>query len=89
MLDWAEKFCARYGNGQRKPDCHCSGWLEERGIDVTHRKETNPRFQQEWMSKVAGPVVSVKGPLGKIDWSLSTGLGVSVAGRTARGEPVK
>ena len=30
--------------------------------------------------KIAGPVVSVKGPLGKIDWSLSTGLGVSVSG---------
>ena len=29
--------------------------------------------------KVAGPIVSVKGPLGKIDWPLSTGLGVSVA----------
>jgi large subunit ribosomal protein L6 len=29
--------------------------------------------------KVAGPVVSVKGPLGKLDWSLSAGLGVSVA----------
>ena len=30
--------------------------------------------------KIDGSVVSVKGPLGKIDWSLSTGLGVSVAG---------
>jgi large subunit ribosomal protein L6 len=30
--------------------------------------------------KIAGPVVSVKGPLGKIDWPLSTGLGVSVSG---------
>ena len=29
--------------------------------------------------KVAGHIVSVKGPLGKIDWSLSTGLGVSIA----------
>jgi large subunit ribosomal protein L6 len=29
--------------------------------------------------KVAGPVVSVKGPLGKLDWSLSPGLGVSIA----------
>src|SRR5467141_3564693 len=29
--------------------------------------------------KVAGPIVSVKGPLGKLDWSLSTGLGVSIA----------
>jgi large subunit ribosomal protein L6 len=28
--------------------------------------------------KVAGSTVSVKGPLGKIDWSLSTGLGISV-----------
>ncbi|MEO8339397.1 MAG: 50S ribosomal protein L6 [Nitrospirota bacterium] len=30
--------------------------------------------------KVAGSVVSVKGPLGKIDWPLSTGIGVSIAG---------
>lgn len=30
--------------------------------------------------KVAGPIVSVKGPLGKIDWSLSSGLEVSMAG---------
>jgi large subunit ribosomal protein L6 len=29
--------------------------------------------------KVAGPIVSVKGPLGKLDWSLSSGLGVSIA----------
>jgi len=29
--------------------------------------------------KVAGSIVSVKGPLGKLDWSLSTGLGVSIA----------
>jgi large subunit ribosomal protein L6 len=29
--------------------------------------------------KVSGPIVSVKGPLGKIDWPLSTGLGVSIA----------
>ena len=29
--------------------------------------------------KVAGPVVSVKGPLGKLDWALSPGLGVSIA----------
>jgi large subunit ribosomal protein L6 len=29
--------------------------------------------------KVAGPIVSVKGPLGKIDWPLATGLGVSIA----------
>jgi large subunit ribosomal protein L6 len=29
--------------------------------------------------KVSGPIVSVKGPLGKIDWPLATGLGVSVA----------
>jgi large subunit ribosomal protein L6 len=29
--------------------------------------------------KIAGSTVSVKGPLGKIDWSLSAGLGVSVA----------
>jgi large subunit ribosomal protein L6 len=28
--------------------------------------------------KVAGPVVSVKGPLGKLDWALSSGLGVSI-----------
>lgn len=28
--------------------------------------------------KVAGPVVSVKGPLGKLDWSLTAGIGVSV-----------
>jgi large subunit ribosomal protein L6 len=28
--------------------------------------------------KIIGQVVSVKGPLGKIDWSLSKGLGVSV-----------
>jgi large subunit ribosomal protein L6 len=28
--------------------------------------------------KVAGPIVSVKGPLGKIDWALSTGLAVSI-----------
>jgi large subunit ribosomal protein L6 len=28
--------------------------------------------------KVAGPVVSVKGPLGKLDWALSPGLGVSI-----------
>jgi len=28
--------------------------------------------------KIAGTIVSVKGPLGKIDWSLSAGLGVSV-----------
>ena len=39
--------------------------------------------------KVAGPIVSVKGPLGKIDWSLSSGLGVSVAGWAACGEPIK
>jgi large subunit ribosomal protein L6 len=31
--------------------------------------------------KVAGPIVSVKGPLGEIDWSLATGLGVSIADR--------
>ena len=30
--------------------------------------------------KVAGTIVSVKGPLGKIDWSLFSGLGVSIAG---------
>ncbi|MEO5864668.1 MAG: 50S ribosomal protein L6 [Nitrospiraceae bacterium] len=30
--------------------------------------------------KVTGPIVSVKGPLGKIDWPLSTGIGVSIAG---------
>ncbi len=29
--------------------------------------------------KVSGPIVSVKGPLGKIDWPLSIGLGVSIA----------
>jgi len=29
--------------------------------------------------KVAGPIVSVKGPLGKLDWLLSSGLGVSIA----------
>lgn len=29
--------------------------------------------------KVAGSVVSVKGPLGKLDWSLSPGIGVAVA----------
>ena len=29
--------------------------------------------------KVAGPVVSVKGPLGKLDWALSPGLGVSIS----------
>jgi len=29
--------------------------------------------------KVAGPMVSVRGPLGKLDWLLSPGLGVSVA----------
>ena len=29
--------------------------------------------------KVAGSIVSVKGPLGKLDWSLSSGLGVSIA----------
>ncbi len=29
--------------------------------------------------KVAGSIVSVKGPLGKLDWSLSPGLGVSIA----------
>lgn len=29
--------------------------------------------------KVAGPIISVKGPLGKIDWPLSTDLGVSIA----------
>ncbi len=28
--------------------------------------------------KVAGPVVSVKGPLGKLDWSLTAGIGVLV-----------
>lgn len=28
--------------------------------------------------KVAGPVVSVNGPLGKLDWSLTAGIGVSV-----------
>ncbi|MEI8014341.1 MAG: 50S ribosomal protein L6 [Nitrospira sp.] len=29
--------------------------------------------------KVAGSIVSVKGPLGKLDWSLSSGLGISIA----------
>ncbi|GBL39039.1 50S ribosomal protein L6 [Nitrospirota bacterium] len=29
--------------------------------------------------KVAGPVVSVKGPLGKLDWPLSPGLGVVIS----------
>jgi len=29
--------------------------------------------------KVTGPIISVKGPLGKIDWPLSTDLGVSIA----------
>ncbi len=28
--------------------------------------------------KVAGPVVCVKGPLGKLEWSLTAGIGVSV-----------
>jgi len=28
--------------------------------------------------KVAGPTVSVKGPLGKLDWSLTPGIGVKV-----------
>lgn len=28
--------------------------------------------------KIAGPVVSVKGPLGKLDWTLTSGIGVSV-----------
>lgn len=28
--------------------------------------------------KVAGPVVSVKGPLGKLDWTLVSGIGVKV-----------
>jgi large subunit ribosomal protein L6 len=28
--------------------------------------------------KVAGPMVSVKGPLGKLDWSLAPGIGVTV-----------
>lgn len=28
--------------------------------------------------KVAGPTVSVKGPLGKLDWSLAPGVGVTV-----------
>jgi large subunit ribosomal protein L6 len=28
--------------------------------------------------KVAGPIVSIKGPLGKLDWSLTAGIGVSV-----------
>jgi large subunit ribosomal protein L6 len=29
--------------------------------------------------KVSGPIVSVKGPLGKLEWALSQGLGVSVS----------
>ncbi|HSB45266.1 MAG TPA: 50S ribosomal protein L6, partial [Nitrospira sp.] len=28
--------------------------------------------------KVAGAVVSVKGPLGKLDWTLTPGIGVTV-----------
>lgn len=42
MLDSAEKCCARCGNEKNESDCHCSSLLEERGIDVTYRKETNP-----------------------------------------------
>ncbi len=39
--------------------------------------------------KVAGPIVSVKGPLGKIDWSLSSGPGGFDCRWTAGGKPIK
>ena len=39
----------------------------------------NNRLQFRWSgSQNAGPTVSVKGPLGKLDWSLVSGIEVAV-----------
>ena len=77
MPDLAEKCCVRCGDGQANRFFIAAAYLgSEASMSRIGKK---PILIPAGVDvKVVGPVVSVKGPLGKIDWSLSRGLGVSV-----------
>ena len=77
MPDLAEKCCVRCGDGQANRFFIAAAYLgSEASMSRIGKK---PILIPAGVDvKVVGPVVSVKGPLGKIDWSLSKGLGVSV-----------
>jgi large subunit ribosomal protein L6 len=76
--DWAEKFCARCGNGYSgQIVVAAASWRNEASMSRIGKKPIQIPAGVD--VKVSGPIVSVKGPLGKLDWSLSSGLGVSIA----------
>lgn len=78
MLDLEERCCARCGS-EWSNQIVIAAKCERNEASMSRIGKKPVQIPVGVDVKVAGPIVSVKGPLGKIDWSLSTGLAVSIA----------